>query len=333
MNALLLVKRTAIGLGALATVVVAGGSLSERSARRRALHDFPAPGRMVDIGGGRRLQLDCRGSGSPTVVLEAGLDNYGSLSWAAVHDSLAATTRVCAYSRAGIMWSDPVDGPFDVEAQERDLHAALANAGERAPWVMVGHSLGGPYVMVFAGLYRSEVAGVVLVDATHPDQFPRYRRIAGKSMQPDGSDVRLGAALAWTGVIRLLPPAAMPGAPALVNQAGPAFLATSLGELSRETAAISATLRTAGAVRDLGDRPLVVMTAMRPTSPEVLRIMDVTPVVGAALRTATRALHEDASHWSTRGEHELVQDASHYIQFDRPDALIGAVRRVVARAR
>ena len=64
-------------------------------------------GRLIDIGGGRHMQIDCRGSGTPTVVFEAGLDTMGSLSWSAVQDPVAATTRACAYSRSGIMWSEP----------------------------------------------------------------------------------------------------------------------------------------------------------------------------------------------------------------------------------
>jgi len=115
----------------LAIVVVAGASI-EGLMRYRAARDYPAPGRLVDVGG-RRLQIDCRGSGSPTVVLESGLDNLGSLSWAAVHDSLARTTRVCAYSRAGMLWSDPAPAPFDARQVARDLHAALTTSGETAP--------------------------------------------------------------------------------------------------------------------------------------------------------------------------------------------------------
>src|ERR1039457_1199458 len=75
----------------------------EMMARNRAARDFPPLGKLVDIGG-RPIQLDCRGSGSPTVVFESGLDMMGSLSWSAVHDEIAKTTRACAYSRAGIMW-------------------------------------------------------------------------------------------------------------------------------------------------------------------------------------------------------------------------------------
>ena len=140
------VKRVAAGAGVVAVAALLSGASYERAMRERSIRDFPAPGRLVDVGGGRRIQLDCRGDGSPTVVLESGLDTYGSLAWASVHDSIAATTRVCAYSRAGIMWSDPTSGPFDSRALANDLHTALTRAGEKAPWVMVGHSLGGPYV-------------------------------------------------------------------------------------------------------------------------------------------------------------------------------------------
>src|SRR5215213_7765967 len=107
------VKRAAIGLACLTAIAVGSGAGFEAAMRGRTARGYPAPGRLVDIRG-RRLQLDCRGRGSPTVVLEAGLDHLGSLSWAAVHDSIARTTRVCAYSRAGIMWSDPSPEAFDL---------------------------------------------------------------------------------------------------------------------------------------------------------------------------------------------------------------------------
>src|SRR6478752_3670469 len=105
-------KRIAISIGALVVLATLFGTVAEAVMRARAARRYPAPGRLVDIGG-RRIQLDCRGTGSPTVVLESGLDNLGSLSWAAVHDSIARTSRVCAYSRAGMLWSDPAPAPFD----------------------------------------------------------------------------------------------------------------------------------------------------------------------------------------------------------------------------
>jgi pimeloyl-ACP methyl ester carboxylesterase len=166
----------------LAIAVVSGASF-EAIMRSRAETHYPAPGRLVDIGG-RRLQMDCRGSGAPTVVLESGLDNLGSRCWAAVHDSIARTTRVCAYGRAGVMWSDRAPAPFDARRVAQDLHAVLIARGETAPWVMVGHSLGGPYVMLFTSRYNEEVAGLVFVDASHPAQLAHFREALGKSMQP-----------------------------------------------------------------------------------------------------------------------------------------------------
>jgi pimeloyl-ACP methyl ester carboxylesterase len=129
--------------------------------RSQASRNHPVLGKLVDIGG-RRIQIDCRGKGSPTVVLESGIDILGSLSWAAVHDEIAQTTRVCAYSRAGILWSDPNTGTVDSKSVAQDLHEALTKSGETGPWVMVGYSAGVPSTMIFTSLYESEVAGLVL---------------------------------------------------------------------------------------------------------------------------------------------------------------------------
>ena len=167
-------KKSMLGL-ALAGVlglIVAGGAALEAVGKWQAHRGHPPMGKLVDVGG-RRIQIDCRGQGSPTVVFESGLDMMGSLSWSAVHDDIAASTRACAYSRAGILWSDPAEGPRDARAVADDLHAALKQAGEQGPLVLVGHSLGGPYAMVYTQAYGDEVAGLVLVDATHPDQIAR----------------------------------------------------------------------------------------------------------------------------------------------------------------
>src|SRR5207249_2261057 len=159
----------------------------------------------------------------------SGLDDLGSLSWAAVHDLIARTTRVCAYSRAGIMWSDPAPAPFDAGQVARDLHAALTAAGETAPWVMVGHSLGGPYVMLFTGLYGAEVAGLVLVEGSHPEQLARFREATGKSMKPATGVMVIGSALAWTGIVRLASGGAAPSTwPAAADVVPRAYLPRSV---------------------------------------------------------------------------------------------------------
>ncbi len=300
--------------------------------RARAPRKYPAAGQLVDIGG-RHIQLDCRGSGSPTVVLESGLDNLGSLSWALVHDSIATTSRTCAYSRAGIMWSDAAPGPFDSKHVSEDLHAALSKAGERAPFVVVGHSLGGPYALLFTGLYPSEVAGLVFVDASHPDQLERLRKATGNSMEAPTGMLSAVAALSWTGIVRLVPdggPSKLP--PAAIAAAG-AYTSTSLGPTLRELKALPGTFNAAGQYRQLGDRPLVVLTAMAPMPDNVLKSVGMTRDQGDRLQAAWKGLHDDEAMWSTHSRHELVPDATHYIQLDRPDVVINAVREVVGAVR
>ena len=196
--------------------------------------------------------------------------------------------------------------------------------------MMVGHSLGGPYVTVFTKLYSAEVAGVVLVDPAHPDQFARFREIAGKSLMPTAGLARFGAAVAWTGLVRFQADAETPGSwPREIGRVTPAFLSTSVHALARETDAIPATLRTASELPSFGDRPFVVLTAGRGQSASALSQMGLTAEQGQRLRAASSALHEDQAARTSHGRHTVVPDASHYIQFDRSDAVIGAIRDVV----
>jgi pimeloyl-ACP methyl ester carboxylesterase len=135
-----------------------------------AIRGLPAPyvplGERVDIGG-RSIYLDCRGEGFPTVVLESGMGG-GAGSWGTVFGELAATTRTCTYDRPGLGSSDP-RGRHTLADTTADLRAALENAGEVAPFVLVGHSHGGDYVRVFGSRYRAEVVGLVLVDSFDAD--------------------------------------------------------------------------------------------------------------------------------------------------------------------
>jgi pimeloyl-ACP methyl ester carboxylesterase len=325
-------KRIAIGIGSLLALAILFGAAAEAIMRAGAARQYPAAGRLVDIGG-RRVQLDCRGSGSPTVVLESGLDNLGSLSWALVHDSIATTSRTCAYSRAGIMWSDATPGAFDSKAVAEDLHAALTKAGERAPFVVVGHSLGGPYALIFTGLYPTEVAGLVFVDASHPDQLERLRQATGKSMEAPTGMLSAVAALSWTGIMRLIPDGASPKLPPATIRAQHAYISTSLGPALKELKALSATLGTAGQHRQLADRPLVVLTAMARTPEDVLKGAGMTRDQGDRMQVAWKALHDEEATWSTHSRHELVPDATHYIQLDRPDVVIRAAREVIGAVR
>ena len=135
---------------------------------------FPPPGEMVDVGG-YKLHLFCLGSGSPTVVLEAGLgDNW--LSWGLVQEKIAGFTHVCAYDRAGLGWSESSRGSLTTPQVAESLHTLLINAGVPGPYILVGHSLGGITIRSFAHQYPENVVGMVLVDSPHENQlllFPK----------------------------------------------------------------------------------------------------------------------------------------------------------------
>jgi pimeloyl-ACP methyl ester carboxylesterase len=151
---------------ALAIDIARHGGPARWLADRGLPQPYLAVGESVDIGG-RSLYLDCRGAGGPTIVLEAGAGSDAS-TWVTVHDDLAAIARTCAYDRAGRGRSDP-RGLHTVEDAVADLRALLSAAGERGPYLLTGHSLGGVYVRVFAATHRDDVTGIVLVDAFNPD--------------------------------------------------------------------------------------------------------------------------------------------------------------------
>ena len=146
----------------------------------------PRPtGKLVDLGG-HRLHLYCTGKGSPTVVVENGLGDF-SFDWILVQDRVSRFARICTYDRAGYAWSDPGPKPRTFAQINLELRDALAKLGEQAPFVLVGHSYGGPVVRNFALTYPRDVAGMVLVDASFEGQRVG---IGGKNTMKLGADAK-----------------------------------------------------------------------------------------------------------------------------------------------
>ncbi|NGX36501.1 MAG: putative aminoacrylate hydrolase RutD [Candidatus Anoxychlamydiales bacterium] len=129
---------------------------------------YPPPGKIVDIGG-YRLHLNCSGKKGPSVVLDSGLGDF-SLTWYYIQPQIAKFTHVCSYDRAGLGWSDKGPNPRTSIKIAQELHTLLHNANVKPPYVLVGHSLGGLNMQVFANLYPNEVAGLILLDSSHENQ-------------------------------------------------------------------------------------------------------------------------------------------------------------------
>jgi pimeloyl-ACP methyl ester carboxylesterase len=197
----------------VASVVVVGCGGHKQNEQRaatakpaRAVPVIVGSGRLVGIGGGRSLFLDCVGSGSPTVVLEAGFGG-DTFNWQRVQPQLGRTTRTCAYDRAGLGNSVALPGVHDARDEIGDLQRLLQSAHIAPPYVLVGHSYGGLLVRLFAKAHPGETGGVVLVDAMARDQTRRQLALWPKSEEGalrrevarpvrDGVDLATGEALA-----------------------------------------------------------------------------------------------------------------------------------------
>lgn len=327
-------KWIGIGLAALILLAIAVGAIWEQVARAKARSAYPPPGRLVDIGG-RNMHLDCRGAGSPTIILEAGLDSNGSMAWHKVHDTLAEQTRTCAYDRAGVMWSDAKPGRQDAEAVADDLHALLAAARIDGPIVLVAHSLGGPYGMTYVRKYGAQVKGLVFVDASHPDQNVRNtpKMLEAAARAKDGLKMpRFLARIGWTGALRaisaLSDPGPPPGVPPRIAAIGQAYMPSTLSGSLKEMESLDASLAQAGRLRDLGDRPLVVLSAQKPPV-EDFASLGLSQQDAADFVKQWKLLQAEEAGWSKRSRHILVPDSGHYIQNERPDLVVGAVAQVV----
>ncbi len=237
---------------------VGGGAATLRAAL--AGDPPPMPGQLYDVGG-HRLHLSCTGSGGPTVVLVGGMGET-SATWGLVQPAIAGTTRVCSYDRAGQAWSDSSPGPTDGGQVAADLHALLRRAGEPGPYVLAGHSVGGPYAMVYAAQYPDDVAGLVLLDSSSPHQFTALPDYPGSyaflrrftALLP--TLVRLGAGpLLDSGVAGDLPSAAQAQLQAF------AWGTRQLRAERYEVAAYPELFEQAQALEGVGSTPLVVVTA------------------------------------------------------------------------
>ncbi len=294
--------------GVLALAALGGAWQTVAAAVDRA--STAMPGQLIDVGG-HRLYLYCTGSGSPTVVLESGAGE-SSAYWGWIAPAVAPDTRVCVYDRAGRGFSEPASSPQDGVGIATDLHTLLDRAHIAAPYVLVGHSSGGPYVRIFAARYPDQVVGMVMLDGQPPDAltklpgFPAflntYRTVSA-----------LFPSLARVGVFRLIQ---MSSSGDLPPQARDKERATqSTAELARsqhdEFAELQTALMQAHALKSLGDKPLIVVTAAKDAPDGWLPLQDET----AAL--STNSIHRvlpNTTHLSLieeQGDAAMASQAIH----------------------
>jgi pimeloyl-ACP methyl ester carboxylesterase len=289
---------------------------------------FPPPGRLIAVNG-HRLHLLCLGLGSPAVVFDSPL-GASHLVWSLVQHEVATFTEACAYDRAGYGWSESGPLPRTSGHAVEELHALLRHSGVKPPYILVGNSIGGLNVRLFAFRYPGEVAGLVLVDPAHeeqPTRLPASARLDPAFIR----SLRLFRAGARFGLLRLLDmPLGEGSSPLLPAELRPmaraaGFRGAWVDVLYQEAVATEASFAEVRAARQalkeppLGAIPLIVLTrgeAEGGTAEEqkAWRIW--------------RELHGELARESSRGSHEIVPGSGHFIEADHPDAVVQAIRRV-----
>lgn len=333
-----------IGLALLAWALLTGA----QPPHDPALEAYSRPQRLVEVEPGRRLHLVCLGKGSPTVILTAGLGNW-SATWSPVHREIALTTRACAWDRAGFGFSDPSDRPQTLKETTDDLERVLKKGAVKGPYILVGHSHGGFESLTFADRHPRAVAGMVLVDSTVPDQRDMQRRAAPsvarffdrleaeylaflRQCEADVRSGKLGPETPDPNQCFDYPPGYPDALEAAMRRldSDPRRRATarSLIELAMADEANKAAI---DPERTYGAMPLIVLTAgvHRPHPEAPAEILAEYP----RLFDAWDRSHDALARLSARGVNRFVEGAGHSIQRDKPEAVIGAVREVVAMAR
>jgi pimeloyl-ACP methyl ester carboxylesterase len=294
---------------------------------------FAEPGELIRLGDGRALNLRCSGEGETVVLLEAG-GNADSTTWYRVQPRLAALTRVCAYDRAGYGFSDEGPLPRDLDAYVAELHGLIDAAELPVPVLLVGHSLGSNIVRSYAQRYPQQVAGMLLVDPSEQGadaQMPEdwQQQIAPMHVQREAllSACEDAAAEGDTEAIKqrcLRAPAPWMServaAATALNKSKPAYWRTLRSELANNLAVFAEPVPVD---ESYGSIPLVLLSASEQAQdapPEVLKVI-------AAARQQTHGRILAASTLSSAVE---VAGTGHDIQLDQPEAVVSAVRGLLA---
>jgi pimeloyl-ACP methyl ester carboxylesterase len=265
------------------------------------------PKGLVDIGG-RKLWFQCVGKGTPTVILEAGQGDT-SYNWIKVQTGGDSSYRVCSYDRANLGESDAAPKPRTYLDMARDLHALLTNAHIEGPYILVGHSGGGLLIRVFRDQYPEEVAGLVLVDAAHPDMGQR--------------------------LLEGLPPKTLFESKALQYwRIWLSYMSDSQGSAYQDQEGLDTKANNA-LVKDakpLGDLPLVVISRS-PDNGTFEGAPLLPAVTNAKLRQIWQELQSELVGLSSNSTHIIASHAGHSIQREEPELVVEAIRKLVDEAR
>lgn len=301
---------------------------------------YTKPVRLVDVDNGRRINLYCRGTGSPAVIFDSGLSD-STIAWAMVQPAISANNATCSYDRAGLGFSDAATRPSTAANDVDDLHKALRVLHIKPPYILVGHSAGGMAVRVFADRYRDEVVGMVIVDGSYEDQVSRFKALAKPETLAHGDDglddreclnaIRHGEIPQDSPVYKKCVGEPDSRFTKAINDAQLEYSAKLKYQAAvhseYQSFAGDSANQTRATRRDYGDMPIIVLTRS-PSLPG----KDSTQAEQDRRNATWQEMHNEVAAMSTHGVNEIVPRSGHLINYDRPEIVIDAIRQALAIA-
>lgn len=301
---------------------------------------YTKPQRFVAVEAARRLNIYCTGSGSPAIVFDSGLGD-GTRVWGLIQPAVAKHTRACSYDRAGLGFSDPPTRPSTSANMVDDLHHLLHDAHVKPPYILVGHSLGGMNVKLYAEKYLSQVAGLVFVDPSHEDlgkgawaidpdsrkTYAPYMEALHRCLEAKPEDFVAGSEL-----VQNCGPFPTPRYSDAIN-AVESERGTQQGRLQariseQENVWFTSADQVRAAYRSLDSIPIIVLTHEAfPRSPNE------TQEQREAKNKLWIDLHDQIAAMSTRGRRLTVGNTGHYIQLEQPQVVIDSILEVLRESR
>lgn len=321
-------RKAWIALPALLAILILSGFCYEWYASRLADQRFPMPGRLVEAGG-FQLHIHAGGSGKPTVVLEAG-SGENSWSWRTVPELLEPYATVVRYDRAGYAWSESSPSPRTGANIVRELHTALQEAGLSGPYILVGHSLGGMYMRLFAQTYPEDVTALVLVDARDEDQERLSLAALGNERLPEQPSPDVLAWLKRSGILRMFQDTLLTGMVDTADRGRFVDIAATSAYFHAKAEEAELAYHTEDAIRghSLGALPVRIITRGL-------------PVDGTAYGLSTQTSDKLEQIWqegqkrllliSTDAEQVIAKKSGHYIMNTEPELIVDVIRSLLPR--
>jgi pimeloyl-ACP methyl ester carboxylesterase len=324
-----ILRWTGIGLVALAVLLAIGGASWNALTTLYYRHHYPAPGKMYTVNG-HTMHMYCTGSGSPTLILDSGLGDDWTV-WQKVQPTLSKTTRVCSYDRSGLGWSDELSPDHDANTLADQLHALLQVAGIPKPIILMGHSMAGVYDRAYITRYPGDVAGMIFVDASSPDQDKRFPKPPDDD-KPNFTWQRwsniLGMARAQGDCSQIVPGLEFERGFIYANNCRMLVVDTNIAEVNDIDRSSDETRHTG----PFGHLPILVLTEDPQKMVEVLSTAFPRDTA-EKVSTAWIAMQEDLKQLSSNDRRIIAKGSSHFIEVDRADLVNREVPAFIQQVR